>query len=49
MRMWDLIYPMQSYVIEGIDTNIQALKLILNHKNFREAKFDISWYDKINS
>ncbi len=44
-----LIRALDEYVIEGIDTNIQALKLILNHKNFREAKFDISWYDKINS
>ena len=44
-----LIRALDEYVIEGIDTNIQALKIILNHKNFREAKFDISWYDKINS
>ena len=44
-----LIRALDEYVIEGIDTNIQGLKLILNHKNFREAKFDISWYDKINS
>ncbi len=44
-----LIRALDEYVIEGIDTNIQALKQILNHKNFREAKFDISWYDKINS
>ena len=44
-----LIRALDEYVIEGIDTNIQMLKKILNHKNFRDAKFDISWYDKINS
>ena len=41
-----LIRALDEYVIEGIDTNIQMLKKILNHKNFRDAKFDISWYDK---
>ncbi len=40
---------LDEYVIEGIETNIQVLKKILNHKNFLDAKFDISWYDKINS
>ena len=40
---------LDEYVIEGIDTNIQLLKRILNHKNFFEAKFDIGWYDKLNS
>ena len=33
----------------GIDTNIQLLKRILNHRNFFEAKFDIGWYDRLNS
>ena len=37
-----LIRALDEYVIEGIDTNIQMLKKILNHKNFRDAKFDIS-------
>ena len=40
---------LDEYVIEGIETNIQALKKILNHKDFNKANFDISWYDKINS
>ena len=40
---------LDEYVIEGIETNIQVLKRILDHKNFLDAKFDISWYDKINS
>ncbi len=40
---------LDEYVIEGIDTNIQLLKKILNHKNFFEAKFDIGWYDRISS
>jgi len=40
---------LDEYVIEGIETNIQVLKNILNHKNFIEAKYDISWYDKLNS
>ncbi len=40
---------LDEYVIEGIDTNIQVLKDILNHKNFREAKFDIGWYDQLIS
>ena len=29
-----LIRALDEYVIEGIDTNIQMLKKILNHKNF---------------
>ncbi|MFL2661595.1 MAG: acetyl/propionyl/methylcrotonyl-CoA carboxylase subunit alpha [Alphaproteobacteria bacterium] len=40
---------LDEYVIEGIDTNIQLLKRILNHRNFFEAKFDIGWYDRLNS
>ncbi len=44
-----LTRALDEYVIEGIDTNIQVLKRILNHKNFIDAKFDISWYDRMNS
>ncbi len=40
---------LDEYVIEGIDTNIQVLKKILNHKDFYKANYDISWYDKLNS
>ncbi len=40
---------LDEYVIEGIDTNIQVLKKILNHKNFLDAEYDISWYDSLNS
>ena len=40
---------LDEYVIEGIETNIQVLKTILSHKDFVKAKFDISWYDRLNS
>ncbi len=40
---------LDEYVIEGIDTNIQVLKKILNHKDFYKANYDISWYDRLNS
>ncbi len=40
---------LDEYVIEGIDTNIQVLKKIINHKDFNKANYDISWYDKLNS
>ncbi|MEE2695061.1 MAG: acetyl-CoA carboxylase biotin carboxylase subunit [Pseudomonadota bacterium] len=40
---------LDEYVIEGIETNIQVLKKILNQKNFFDAKFDIGWYDKLKS
>ncbi len=39
---------LDEYVIEGIETNIQVLKKILNHKNFEEANFDIGWFDSLN-
>ena len=37
---------LDEYVIEGIETNISSLKKIINHKNFIECDFDISWFDK---
>ena len=40
---------LDEYVIEGIETNIQVLKKILSHQEFLEAKFDINWYDRLNS
>ena len=36
-------------VIEGIETNVQVLKTILSHQDFLKGKFDISWYDRLNS
>ena len=40
---------LDEYVIEGIETNILVLKKILSHQDFVKAKFDISWYDRLNS
>ena len=37
---------LDEYVIEGIETNISSLKKIINHKNFIDCDFDISWFDK---
>ena len=37
---------LDEYVIEGIETNISSLKKIINHKNFIDYDFDISWFDK---
>ena len=37
---------LDEYVIEGIETNITSLKKIINHKNFIDCDFDISWFDK---
>ena len=39
---------LDEYVIEGIETNIQVLKKILNHKNFEDANYDISWFDNLS-
>ena len=40
---------LDEYFIEGIETIILVLKKILSHQDFVKAKFDISWYDRINS
>jgi acetyl-CoA carboxylase biotin carboxylase subunit len=37
---------LDEYVIEGIETNISSLKKIINHKNFIDCDFNISWFDK---
>ena len=37
---------LDEYVIEGIETNISSLKKIINHQNFIDCDFDISWFDK---
>jgi acetyl-CoA carboxylase biotin carboxylase subunit len=43
-----LIVALDEYIIEGIQTNIELLRLILNHVDFRKGNFHTKFLESVN-